>query len=72
MSLTTAEYEVIAAALTAKGFTPGEDSKKPVFPALKKAGFKVKVEGKLYTGIFASRVIALMHEAEEDGAALEL
>lgn len=70
--LSSDDYATIAAAFTAKGFTPEEGSKKPVFPALKKAGFKVKVEGKTYTNVYASRVIALMHEAQEDGDALEL
>ena len=60
------------AALAAKGFTPGEESENPVYPALKKAGFKVSIEGKIYTNIYASRVIAVMHENLEDGEPLEL
>lgn len=70
--LSADDYAIIAAALTAKGYTPEEESVKPVFPALKAAGFKVKIEGKIYTNVFASRVIALMHEAQEEGDVLEL
>jgi len=70
--LSSDDYATIAAAFTAKGFSPDAESKKPVFPALKKAGFKVKIGEKVFTNVYASRVIALMHESIEDGDALEL
>ena len=60
------QYNEIVAKLTAKGFTPTT-----VYPALEKAGFKVKLNGKAYS-VYASRVIALMHEGGESSDALEL
>ena len=64
--LTAKQYAKIAAKLTKKGFTA-----ETVYPALEKAGFKVKLKGETYS-VYASRVIAMMHETGESSDALEL
>jgi hypothetical protein len=57
--LTADDYAVIAAAFTAKGITPGE-----AFLSMKSSNFNVKVgDEPTYTGVYASRVMALMHKA---------
>ena len=60
MTITTEDYKAIAKAMLDKGLTP-----KKAFKTLKKSGFKIKLKstGKTYSGIYASRVLALMYEA---------
>jgi hypothetical protein len=60
MSKTTIPYETIAERLIANGITT--DS---AYEILAQANFSVTVDGQLYTGIFASRVIAIMHQLKE-------
>ena len=67
MKLTDKDYEKIVKALLKAGYTVDT-----VFEALKGSGFKVKVKKKTYTGIYAARVLAKMHEQNEGGDALEL
>lgn len=67
MSLTTTDYKLITARLLAKGYTPDT-----AFEALKASNFCVTIEGTEYAGIYASRVLAMMHEADEQPKPLEL
>lgn len=60
--LTKTDYDVIADRMLEKGFKPEE-----VFPLLEKAGFTVKVDGKTYRGVYAARVMAVMHSRDEEG-----
>ena len=65
--LSKAQYETIATKLLSKGYTA-----ETVYEALEKANFKIKHEGKIYS-IYASRVIAIMYNLEENSAeALDL
>ena len=64
--MTKAQYEAVAAKLTAKGYTA-----ETVYPILEKANFKVSLDGTIYQ-VYASRVIAIMHKNNNDGTALEL
>ena len=57
---TNDHYNTITDALLAKGFTTAT-----AYQALESAGFQVTIAGQLYTGIYASRVIAKMHERAE-------
>lgn len=67
MKITTkAQYDALTDALISKGYTP-----ETVYPVLKNAGFTVKLKGEVLEGIYASRVIALMH-AKSDQTPLEL
>ncbi len=59
--LTKTDYDVIADRMLEKGFKPEE-----VFPILEKAGFTVKIDGKMYRGVYASRVIAVMHSRDDE------
>ena len=73
--LTTVEYNELVAAFLAKGFSVTTKPKKiELFETLEKANFSVKIKetGKTYSGIFAARLIAMMFDAEGDGAAFEL
>lgn len=60
--LTKADYELIASRMVEKGFKPDE-----VFPLLEKAGFSVKIDKKTYRGVYAARVIAVMHSMSDEG-----
>ena len=57
--LSKAQYETIATKLQEKGYTA-----ETVYEALEKTNFKIKLEGTVYS-IYASRVIAIMHNASE-------
>lgn len=57
---TNDHYNIITDALISKGFNPTT-----AYQALEGAGFQVQINGVLYTGIYASRVIAKMHERTE-------
>lgn len=50
------QYETVVDALRKKGYTVDT-----VYEALESAGFNVQIKGELYEGIYASRVIAMMH-----------
>jgi hypothetical protein len=67
MKLTKKDYNKIVKALTKAGYK-AED----VYPALEQSGFAVSIKGKVYEGIYASRVIAMMHQQQEKAIALEL
>ena len=61
--LTTKEYVKLTKALTKKGFSVDtEENSEVLFKALKKANFEIELKGKLYSNIYASRIIAMMHE----------
>ena len=65
--LSKAQYEEVTLKLLGKGYTA-----ETVYEALKSANFQVKLEGEVYS-IYASRVIAIMHNASEANAeALDL
>ena len=64
--LTDEEYNEIATKLQAKGYTTDT-----VYKALEAAGFKVKVNGQTKS-VYASRVIAIMHDSKDSGNAIEL
>ena len=65
--LSKAQYETIATKLLEKGYTA-----ETVYDALEKTNFKIKLEGTVYS-IYASRVIAIMHNRSENTAeALDL
>lgn len=73
MSLTTSDYKVIANRLLAKGFSVSTDeTTAKLFNTLKDAGFCVIIDGVEYEGVFASRVIAVMHDMSEKSKPLEL
>ena len=57
--LSKAQYEEVTLKLLSKGYTVDT-----VYEALKSANFQVKLEGEVYS-IYASRVIAIMHNASE-------
>jgi len=59
---TNAQYKQVVKSLRKKGYTAAD-----VFPVLEEAGFSVQIKKPkaLYEGIYASRVIAMMHHAEE-------
>ena len=57
--LSKAQYETIATKLLEKGYTA-----ETVYEALEKTNFKIKLEGEIYS-VYASRIIALMHNASE-------
>ena len=67
MKITAKQYKKIAKLMLKKGYTP-----ETAYPALEAAKFTVTVKGETLTGIYASRVIALMHEQSGGGKALEL
>lgn len=67
MKITDKQYKKIAKLMLKKGFTP-----ETAFEALKSAGFKVNLKGETLSGIYASRVIAIMHEHGSDDKVLEL
>lgn len=65
--LSKAQYEEVASKLLSKGYTA-----ETVYEALEKANFQIKLDGEIYS-VYASRVIAIMHEATEiDERALDL
>lgn len=53
---TTKQYVKLTKALLKKGYTTDT-----VYEALEDAGFSVSLKGETYEGIYASRVIAMMH-----------
>lgn len=55
--ITKKQYEKIAKALLKAGYTVDT-----VYEALEKSGFNVELKGKSYEGVYASRVIAIMHD----------
>ena len=57
--LSKAQYEEVTLKLLSKGYTVDT-----VYEALKNANFQIKLEGEVYS-IYASRVIAIMHNASE-------
>jgi hypothetical protein len=57
---TTAQYETLTAALLDAGYTTDD-----VYEALEGSGFSVEVKDDLYEGIYASRVIAMMHASRQ-------
>ena len=57
---TTTQYEALVAALQEAGYTVDT-----VYEALENAGFSVEIQGELYEGIYASRVIAMMHASRQ-------
>ena len=57
--LSKAQYEKVASKLLKKGYTVDT-----IYEALQSANFQVKLEGEVYS-IYASRVIAIMHNASE-------
>jgi hypothetical protein len=60
--LTSADYEIIAKAFINKGVKP-----KKVYPMLEEAGFEVEIKGQLYSGIYISRVMAVMYSIKGKG-----
>ena len=63
---TTEQYSIIANKLLAKGVTADQ-----AYELLAKSNFVVSLESVKYT-VYASRVIAIMHELSEQPEALEL
>ena len=57
--LNKVQYEEVTLKLLSKGYTVDT-----VYEALKSANFQIKLEGEVYS-IYASRVIAIMHNASE-------
>lgn len=53
--LTNKDYEILAKAFLKKGIKI-----KKVYKALEKSGFEVTVKGKLYSGIYAAKLMAIM------------
>ncbi len=54
---TTEQYVKLTKALLKKGYTVDT-----VYEALESAGFSVSLKGETYEGIYASRVLAMMHD----------
>ena len=67
MTISNEQYNDIAKALLAKGYTVDT-----VYPALEAAGFQVTLKRKTYEGIYVSRIIAIMHKTDGDKAPLKL
>ena len=67
MKITDEIYEEIAQRMLSKGVSPKE-----AYKLLEKAGFTVKLDGETYTHVYASRVMALMHNSSTNSKALEL
>ena len=63
---TAKQYAKIAKALTKAGYTPTT-----VFDILKSSNFNVTLKDKTYN-VYASRVIALMHNDTDSSTALKL
>ena len=61
------QYELIATKLLEKGYTTDT-----TFEALKANGFSVRIDGVVYSNIYASRVIAIMHSRNTTVQPLEL
>lgn len=57
--LNKVQYEEVALKLLSKGYTVDT-----IYDALKGANFQLKHEGEIYS-VYASRIIALMHNASE-------
>lgn len=57
--LNKVQYKEVALKLLSKGYTVDT-----VYDALKSANFQLKHEGEIYS-VYASRIIALMHNASE-------
>ncbi len=58
--LTQKDYEKIA-----KAFIKKDISRDKAYKMLAKGNFSIEVKGKLYTGVYASNVLAIMHEHED-------
>ena len=72
MKPTAKQYKKLAKALVAKGYSvTDKKERKTTFKALEKANFKLKLKDKTYD-VYASRIMAIMHEASDDSDALEL
>jgi hypothetical protein len=65
--MTSQDYKLVVTRLIAKGYTA-----ETAYPALEACGFTVEIEGVTYEGIYASRVIAMMHEQVTKPKALVL
>lgn len=60
---TTEQYKLVTAALSEAGYTVDT-----VYQALKDAGFSVQIKDDVYEGIYASRVLAIMHNPQPQAA----
>ena len=58
--LTKNDYVVIAKAFKKAGYTA-----ETVYEALESAGYSVEIEGCVYDGVYASRVMAIMHNSNK-------
>jgi hypothetical protein len=61
---TKEQYETVAHALSEAGYTVDT-----VYQALKDAGFSVQIKDDVYEGIYASRVLAIMHNPQQSSTA---
>ena len=57
--LTDEQYEEIARRYLAKGKNP-----KQVYEILEKANFVIDLDGDIYKNVYASRVMAIMHNSQ--------
>jgi hypothetical protein len=60
---TTEQYKLVTAALLKAGYTPDT-----VYEALEAAGFSIELGDNVYEGVYASRIIAMMHNYNKPAA----